>query len=116
FTMVSAFFLFSIGCLNILMVNSYLKYKHLFTSWKETAKSVLPSVTQDICPVFTPAPPSFIFNLYKDTANTQDTNISKVDEKTGIGFGCQLESTTLTATTTPPPHLDRHTHSTSNRP
>ncbi|KAF8587173.1 hypothetical protein K439DRAFT_1238955, partial [Ramaria rubella] len=56
FTMVSAFFLFSIGCL---MVNSYLKYKGSFTSWKETTKSVLPSVTQDVRPVFTPAPPLF---------------------------------------------------------
>ncbi|KAF8574156.1 hypothetical protein K439DRAFT_1234655, partial [Ramaria rubella] len=59
FTMVSAFFLFSISCLNILMVKSYLKYKHSFTSWKETAKSMLPSITQDVRPVFTPAPPLF---------------------------------------------------------
>ncbi|KAF8574966.1 hypothetical protein K439DRAFT_1371074, partial [Ramaria rubella] len=103
FTMVSAFFLFSIGCLNNLMVKSYLKNKRSFTSWKETAKSMLPSLMQDVCPVFTPAPPSFVFNLYMDTSNMQDTNISEVGEKTGTGFGCQLESTALTATTTPPP-------------
>ncbi|KAF8578885.1 hypothetical protein K439DRAFT_1654705 [Ramaria rubella] len=96
FAMVSAFFLFSIGCLNILMGLLFRgkgRYKRSFTSWKESTKSVLPSVTQDVRPVFTSAPPSFVSNLYKDTSNTQDTNVSEVGEKKGMGFGRQLEST-----------------------
>jgi len=46
FTLVSAFFLFSIGCLNILIGliwRESVKSKRSLTSWKEHAKSVLPT-------------------------------------------------------------------------
>lgn len=49
FTLVSAFFLFSIGCLNVLLgliFRERAKAKRSITSWKEQAKSALPAPVQ----------------------------------------------------------------------
>jgi hypothetical protein len=49
FALVSAFFLFSVGCLNILLgliFREHAKAKRSVTSWRDQAKSVLPSPVQ----------------------------------------------------------------------
>jgi len=49
FTLVSAFFLFSVGCLNVLLgliFRERAKTKRSITSWKEQAKSALPAPVQ----------------------------------------------------------------------
>jgi hypothetical protein len=55
---------------------------------------VLPKVTDDVRPVFTSAPPSFVSNLFKDPSAAQDGhNTSELGEKTkGMGFGRHLET------------------------
>jgi len=89
FTLVSAFFLFSIGCLNILVGliwRESAKAKRSVTSWREHAKSALPTHVAgvDVRPI-TSAAPSFVSNMWpggeKDTASS----------KSGLGFGRQAE-------------------------
>jgi len=91
FTLVSAFFLFSIGCLNVLMgliFREGAKSKRSVTSWKDHAKSALPTHVGgvDIRPVVNMAssPPSFVSNMWpgKD---------EKPFDKAGFGFGRQGE-------------------------
>ncbi|KAF8525703.1 hypothetical protein JB92DRAFT_3235598 [Gautieria morchelliformis] len=97
FAMVSAFFVFSVGCLNILLGLIFRekgRYKRSLTSWKDSSRSVLPKVSPDVRPVFTSPPPTFVSNLYKNNSPTQDANrMSDLEEKTKtMGFGRQLES------------------------
>jgi len=94
FALVAAFFLFSVGCLNILMGLIFQgkgRYKRSITSWKEGAKSVLPKVTDDVRPVFTSAPPSFVSNMFKDSS-AQDSHNAADEKSKGMGFGRQLEN------------------------
>jgi len=85
FAMVSAFFLFSIGCLNILMGLLFQgkgRYKRSLSSWKEVSKPILPSVS-DVRPTFTSVASSF----------TSRSGGGDMEEKThNLGFGRQLES------------------------
>ncbi|KAF7300266.1 hypothetical protein MKEN_01350700 [Mycena kentingensis (nom. inval.)] len=93
FSLVSAFFLFSIGCLNILVgliFRESAKAKRSVTSWREQSKSVLPT--------HIPAA-----SLRPDTTGTSSfvSNVSSAFEKTasytgnegkiGYGFGVQGE-------------------------
>ncbi|KAF8154144.1 hypothetical protein B0H34DRAFT_784136 [Crassisporium funariophilum] len=69
FTLVSAFFLFSLGCLNILVgliFRETSKPKRSLTSWREHAKSALPTHVAgvDVRPIIASGPPSFVSNLY----------------------------------------------------
>lgn len=97
FTLASAFFLFSIGCLNILIgliFRESVKTKRSITSWKEHTKSVLPSVG----PIHTAStlsspPPPFFSNLHTGTTLSRGS-LEKDDEKDGykgFGFGRQGE-------------------------
>ena len=59
---------------------------------------MLPKVTDDVRPVFTSPPPSFVSNMFKGTSAPQDgSNASEVGEKTkgmgfaGYGFGTKGE-------------------------
>ncbi|KAF8968843.1 hypothetical protein BDZ97DRAFT_1654789, partial [Flammula alnicola] len=94
FTLVSAFFLFSVGCLNILVgliFRESAKSKRSLTSWREHAKSALPTRIGGV-QIPLSNPPSFVSNLY--TGGTASSNDSKADEKdkfAGFGFGRQGE-------------------------
>ena len=94
FTLVSAFFLFSIGCLNVLMgliFREGAKSKRSVTSWREHAKSALPTHVGgvDIRPVvnMASAPPSFVSNMWPGSGDKDE----KPFDKAGFGFGRQGE-------------------------
>ncbi|PPQ80329.1 hypothetical protein CVT25_003612 [Psilocybe cyanescens] len=101
FTLVSAFFLFAIGCLNVfagLIFRESAKMKRSITSWREQAKSAIPT---HIGPVkiapfassVMSSPPSFVSNLY--TGSSDDSTHKPAAEKdskfAGFGFGRQGE-------------------------
>jgi len=99
FTLVSAFFLFSLGCLNILVgliFRESAKSKRSVTSWREHAKSVLPT---HIGPVplssAMSSPPPFVSHLYTGSSGDSKGSFGGKgdDEKkfTGFGFGRQGE-------------------------
>jgi len=105
FTLVSAFFLFSLGCVNALMgliFRASAKSKRSITSWREHAKSALPTHVAgvDIRPIAASGPPPFISNLYTGgTSATGGSNSkegstgadSTQDRLAGFGFGRQGE-------------------------
>ncbi|KAI0086380.1 hypothetical protein BDY19DRAFT_986640 [Irpex rosettiformis] len=84
FTLVAAFFLFAIGCLNILLgliFRERAKSKRSITSWRAEAKGVLPT-THDLRPQFARPQSGFVSALFSGKGNkTAD------DEKAGYGFG-----------------------------
>ncbi|KAG7447362.1 uncharacterized protein BT62DRAFT_77863 [Guyanagaster necrorhizus] len=93
FTLVSAFFLFSIGCLNMLaglIFRQSAKTKRSVTSWRDHAKSaatsVLPTHVAGI-PVPTSVP-SFVSNAFSHNTNEEKRS---EDSKAGFGFGRQGE-------------------------
>jgi hypothetical protein len=86
FTLVSAFFLFSIGCLNILLgliFRDKAKTKRSILSWREDAKSVLPKSSDS----FPTGPPSFI----SSTFSTDKAREEYHSWMNGHGFGRQGE-------------------------
>ncbi|PBK71617.1 hypothetical protein ARMSODRAFT_781980 [Armillaria solidipes] len=73
FTLVSAFFLFSIGCLNMLaglIFRQSAKTKRSVTSWRDHAKSALPTYVAGI-PVPTSVP-SFVSNAFSNEEKGSD--------------------------------------------
>lgn len=98
FTLVSAFFLFSIGCLNILVGliwRESAKSKRSVTSWREHAKSALPTHVAgvDVRPAMSAATsvaPSFVSNMWggkDEKAHASETGSAR----SGLGFGRQAE-------------------------
>ncbi|KAF8900171.1 hypothetical protein CPB84DRAFT_1055413 [Gymnopilus junonius] len=93
FTLVSAFFLFSLGCLNVLVgliFRESAKSKRSVTSWREQAKSVIPT---HIGPVnITPisSPPSFVSNLHTGSSGKSEVTMDK-EKYAAFGFGRQGE-------------------------
>ena len=72
FTLVSAFFLFSLGCVNVLVgliFRESAKSKRSISSWREHGKSVLPT---HVAGVDLKGPPPFVSKLY--TGGTTSTN------------------------------------------
>jgi len=105
FTLVSAFFLFSLGCVNVLVgliFRESAKSKRSISSWREHGKSVLPTRVAGI-DVDLKGPPPFISKLYTGgTAASADSSgsLSKEsytgaettqDRFAGFGFGRQGE-------------------------
>ncbi|TFK71544.1 hypothetical protein BDN72DRAFT_887603 [Pluteus cervinus] len=87
FTLVSAFFLFSLGCLNILLGliwRQHAKSKRSITSWKEQAKSVLPTHVAGVDVSQAPPYVSKAFSAGVEKLNTGSTMSS-------LGFGRQGE-------------------------
>jgi len=86
FALVSAFFLFSIGCLNIfvgLVFHASARGKRSVTSWREHKKDVLPKTIQGLAPALPP---------YHSPARSLDEKAGyEVDAKVGYGFGRQGE-------------------------
>ncbi|KAH9477085.1 hypothetical protein JR316_0011001 [Psilocybe cubensis] len=101
FTLVSAFFLFAIGCLNVfagLIFRESAKVKRSITSWREQAKSAIPTHVGPvkIAPLASSvlsSPPSFVSNLYTGSsdASTQKPTSEKDSRFAGFGFGRQGE-------------------------
>jgi len=105
FTLVSAFFLFSLGCVNVLaglIFRESAKSKRSISSWREHGKSVLPTRVAGI-EVDLKGPPTFISKLYTGgTTASADSMGSLSKEKhtgaestqdrfAGFGFGRQGE-------------------------
>ena len=98
----SAFFLFSIGCLNVfvgLIFRQGAKSKRSITSWRDHAKSAIPTHIGgvNIAPITSvlSSPPSFVSSLYSEkTATSQGPDSKDDNEKekfTSLGFGRQGE-------------------------
>ncbi|KAJ7756191.1 hypothetical protein B0H16DRAFT_1538954 [Mycena metata] len=90
FSLVAAFFLFAIGCLNMLaglIFRETAKAKRSITSWREHAKSALPTHVAgvDIRPVASAAP-SFVSSVFKG-----DEDKAVPEARIGHGFGVQGE-------------------------
>ncbi|KAJ7153544.1 hypothetical protein C8R43DRAFT_449784 [Mycena crocata] len=89
FTLVAAFFLFAIGCLNMLaglIFRQSAKSKRSITSWRDHAKSALPTHVAgvDIRPVASAAP-SFVSSVFKGDEKPPG------EAKIGYGFGTHGE-------------------------
>ncbi|KAJ7779532.1 hypothetical protein B0H14DRAFT_2962284 [Mycena olivaceomarginata] len=90
FALVAAFFLFSIGCINILaglIFRQSAKSKRSITSWRDHAKNALPTHVAgvDIRPVASAAP-SFVSSVFKGNDEKP-----QAEAKIGYGFGVQGE-------------------------
>lgn len=99
FTLVSAFFLFALGCLNMflgLIFRESAKPKRSITAWRAEAKTILPT-SQDNRPVFINThTTSAVFSSGGEKIIRQDTIASehgswRSTEKAGYGFGRQGE-------------------------
>ena len=88
FTLVAAFFLFSIGCLNMLigLFREKVKRKRSIMSWREEAKGVLPT-HKDLRPQFMRPTSTFMGKVF----NRGDNNASPETGFRGNGFGRQGE-------------------------
>ncbi|OJT10923.1 hypothetical protein TRAPUB_12544 [Trametes pubescens] len=91
FTLVAAFFLFALGCLNMLLglvFREKAKEKRSIMSWRAEAKGVLPS-HRDMRPTFArPASASFVNSMFKGGDRAQPA--AEFGQK-GHGFGRQGE-------------------------
>jgi hypothetical protein len=96
FPLVSAFFLFSIGCLNMLLgliFRESAKQKRSVTAWRAQAKGILPT-SQDNRPVFTRPSHESVqrsFSMEKEIPDTAEFGTWKNPDKSGYGFGRQGE-------------------------
>ncbi|KIK06148.1 hypothetical protein K443DRAFT_674707 [Laccaria amethystina LaAM-08-1] len=98
FTLVSAFFLFAIGCLNMLLglvFRESAKQKRSIRSWRAEAKGILPTGS-DKRPVFVNATPSSISSMFSNEKAPQDSGLDystswRSTDKQGYGFGRQGE-------------------------
>ncbi|THU97846.1 hypothetical protein K435DRAFT_828528 [Dendrothele bispora CBS 962.96] len=97
FTLVSAFFLFSVGCLNILVgliFRQGAKSKRSVTSWRDHAKSALPTHVAgvDVRPVMS-SPPTFVSNIFNGSEKDRNSSASGSTSSgfAGHGFGRQGE-------------------------
>lgn len=98
FTLVSAFFLFAIGCLNMLLgliFRESAKRKRSIRSWRAEAKGILPTAS-DKRPAFVNAPPSSISSMFSNEKAPQDSGLDystswRSTDKQGYGFGRQGE-------------------------
>jgi hypothetical protein len=92
FSLVSAFFLFSIGCLNILLgliFRESAKEKRSVKYWRSESKAILPTAHN---PNFSGSP-SFLASTYVDEKgrNSDEFVGGFKGEKAGYGFGRQGE-------------------------
>jgi len=92
-SLVAAFFLFSIGCLNMLaglIFRESAKGKRSITSWREHSKSALPTHVRgvDIRPVASPVP-SYVSSTF--SRDEKASAHGDGDAKIGYGYGVQGE-------------------------
>jgi len=109
FTLVSAFFLFSLGCLNMLIgliFRAKVKPRRSITAWKERAKDVLPPPVlggfekgMEFSRAVGVEPPRFMANIFdspkhiprNDTGESGMSRSTTTTSKSGLGFGRQGE-------------------------
>ncbi|KAF8630260.1 hypothetical protein AX17_005446 [Amanita inopinata Kibby_2008] len=95
FTLVSAFLLFSVGCLNIflgLIFGASVRAKRSITSWRDAAAATLPSYTPNSMGSRNLSPPSFVSGLILgDKAGSSSAASGNPPSKAGMGFGRQAE-------------------------
>lgn len=95
FTLVSAFLVFSVGCLHILLgfiFSSSARAKRSVTSWRDQVDPPLPSYTPGSATPRTLAnPPSLVWGEKKAGSGTPPGAGSSSPFKTGMGFGRQAE-------------------------
>ncbi|EJF66308.1 hypothetical protein DICSQDRAFT_132448 [Dichomitus squalens LYAD-421 SS1] len=87
FTLVAAFFLFSLGCINMFLglFREKVKRKRSIMSWREEAKGVLPT-HKDLRPPFARPASAFVGRVFGRGEKESDGFESK-----GLGFGRQGE-------------------------
>jgi hypothetical protein len=86
FTLVAAFFLFAIGCLNMLLglvFREKAKAKRSILTWREEAKGVLPT-TRDGRPQFTRPKSGFMATMFN---KRDEKRVSSDSDFKGFGFG-----------------------------
>jgi len=99
FTLFSAFFLFSIGCLNILVGliwREKVKSRRSITAWKERAKDVLPTRALNIAEKGMEFGRNHVFSHHTGASDETDGGASRSGsvsstDKSGYGFGRQGE-------------------------
>jgi len=108
FTLVSAFFLFSLGCLNMfvgLIFREKSKPRRSITAWKERAKDILPPPVlggvekgMEYSRAFGVEPPRFMANVFdtkqiprNDTGESGMSRSTTTTSRNGLGFGRQGE-------------------------
>jgi hypothetical protein len=95
FTLVSAFFVFSVGCLHILLgfiFSSSARAKRSVTSWRDQVDPPLPSYTPGSATPRTLAnPPSLVWGEKKAGSSSPSGAGTSLPFKTGMGFGRQAE-------------------------
>ncbi|KAF7297117.1 hypothetical protein MIND_00944600 [Mycena indigotica] len=93
FSLVAAFFMFSIGCLNIfvgLIFQESAKAKRSFTEWREQSKGALPTHVAGVD--IRPTPPSIVSNVSSAFSRDEKAPSYTGNEgKIGFGFGVQGE-------------------------
>ncbi|KAG6812916.1 hypothetical protein H0H92_015468 [Tricholoma furcatifolium] len=94
FSLVAAFFLFAIGCLNILVGliwRASVKSKRSITSWREHAKNALPTHVAGVdvraAASVASAAPSFVSHVFSGSKSASESE----DGKSGLGFGTRGE-------------------------
>ena len=88
FTLVSAFFLFALGCVNMLLgliFRESAKQRRSITAWRSDTKGILPT-SIDNRPPFVGASPEVVSSHF-----TGDSSKTLTSEKSGMGFGLQAE-------------------------
>jgi hypothetical protein len=102
FTLVSAFFLFSVGCINILaglVWRESTKARRSLTEWRESKEDGLPRTTKDLRPMamgsqrMLAPPPSYhkTGSSIDEKSGTLDPDIAPAVKWSGYGFGRQGE-------------------------
>ncbi|EAU88919.1 hypothetical protein CC1G_10565 [Coprinopsis cinerea okayama7 len=100
FTLVSAFFLFSLGCVNMLLgliFRAGAKEKRSIRGWRAETKGVLPK-EKDGRPVFATPTPTYISNSFTGASMVEKggylperSDSWRSTDKAGLGFGRQAE-------------------------
>ncbi|KAF8712472.1 hypothetical protein AX14_013067 [Amanita brunnescens Koide BX004] len=95
FTLVSAFLVFSVGCLHILLgfiFSSSARAKRSVTSWRDQVEPPLPSYTPgSATPRTLGSPPSLVWGEKKAGSSSAPGAGTSAPGKTGMGFGRQAE-------------------------
>jgi len=93
FALVAAFFLFSIGCLNILLGLVFgvkAKQKRSIRAWRSNADDVLPPIGEKR-PTFSRPDSSYIASFFKPNEKVEFGNPSTTGRTSGLGFGKSAE-------------------------
>ncbi|KAF8440047.1 hypothetical protein L210DRAFT_3612525 [Boletus edulis BED1] len=94
FPLVTAFFLFSVGCANILVgliFRESAKDKRSILSWRERGRDVLPSHARSVSDVRPVTGTLSSVSIREDKTGTSSGTLSDASSRSGLGFGRQGE-------------------------